>query len=64
MLDEYRKRRDQLHAWLTADPRIKCVKPDGAFYLFVDIAALLSPDGIRTSVDFAERAARGGSTSR
>jgi len=55
MLEEYRKRRDALHAWLTADPRIKCVKPNGAFYLFIDISALLSPDGIRTSGEFAER---------
>ncbi len=55
MLEEYRRRRDQLHAWLTADPRIKCVKPNGAFYLFVDISALLTPDGIRTSAEFAER---------
>ncbi len=55
MLAEYRLRRDQLHAWLTADPRIKCVKPSGAFYLFIDISALLSPEGIRTSAEFAER---------
>jgi aspartate aminotransferase len=55
MLAEYRRRRDQLHAWLTADPRLQCVKPDGAFYLFVDISALLTPDGIRTSAEFAER---------
>ena len=55
MLDEYRRRRDELHAWLTADPRISCVKPNGAFYLFIDISALLSPDGIRTSAEFAER---------
>jgi len=55
MLEEYRKRRDALHGWLTADPRIKCVKPNGAFYLFIDISALLSPDGIRTSAEFAER---------
>ncbi|HEX7088205.1 MAG TPA: pyridoxal phosphate-dependent aminotransferase [Vicinamibacterales bacterium] len=58
MLEEYRRRRDQLHAWLTADPRIKCVKPAGAFYLFIDISALLSPDGIRTSAEFAERLLR------
>ena len=55
MLEEYRVRRDQLHVWLTADPRIKCVKPNGAFYLFIDISALLTPDGIRTSAEFAER---------
>jgi aspartate aminotransferase len=55
MLAEYRARRDNLHAWLTADPRIHCLKPAGAFYLFVDISALLSPDGIRTSAEFAAR---------
>jgi len=55
MLEEYRRRRDALHAWLTADPRIACAKPGGAFYLFVDISGLLSPDGIRTSGEFATR---------
>jgi aspartate aminotransferase len=54
MLEEYRRRRDNLHAWLTADPRITCVKPAGAFYLFVDISGLLSPDGVRTSAEFAQ----------
>ena len=54
MLDEYRKRRDQLHAWLTADPRLRCRKPAGAFYLFVDISDVLSTDGFRTSLDFAD----------
>jgi aspartate aminotransferase len=55
MLAEYRVRRDNLHQWLTADPRITCLKPAGAFYLFVDISQLLSPDGIRTSAEFATR---------
>ncbi len=55
MLGEYRVRRDRLHAWLTVDPRITCVKPNGAFYLFIDISALLTPDGVRTSAEFAER---------
>ena len=54
MLDEYRKRRDNIHAWLTASPAIKCVKPKGAFYLFPDISDLLSPNGLRTSTDFAQ----------
>lgn len=54
MLNEYRLRRDQLHAWLTADPRIECVKPAGAFYLFPRITRLLSPGGIRTSAEFAQ----------
>jgi aspartate aminotransferase len=54
MLNEYRKRRDAVHAWLTADPRIVCVKPGGAFYLFPYIADLLSPNGISSSGEFAE----------
>jgi aspartate aminotransferase len=54
MLDEYRVRRDRIHGWVTANPTIKCVKPKGAFYLFPDISALLSPQGLRTSTDFAQ----------
>jgi aspartate aminotransferase len=54
MLNEYRKRRDAVHGWLTADPRIICVKPGGAFYLFPYIADLLSPNGIKSSGEFAE----------
>jgi aspartate aminotransferase len=54
MLDEYRTRRDALYGWLTADPRIRCQKPAGAFYMFVDISDLLSLDGFRTSSDFVD----------
>jgi len=54
MLDEYRSRRDKLHAWLSADPRLRCRKPAGAFYMFVDVSDVLSLDGLRTSVDFAD----------
>jgi aspartate aminotransferase len=54
MLDEYRSRRDALHEWLTADARLHCEKPAGAFYMFVDVADVLSVDGFRTSLDFAD----------
>jgi aspartate aminotransferase len=55
MLNEYRARRDNIHAWLTAHPGIRCVKPRGAFYLFPDVSRLLSPHGaVRTSADFAQ----------
>jgi aspartate aminotransferase len=54
MLNEYRRRRDAVHAWLTADPRFVCVKPGGAFYLFPYIAELLSPNGLKSSAEFAE----------
>jgi aspartate aminotransferase len=55
MLNEYRSRRDQVWTWLTADPRIKCVKPAGAFYLFIDINGLLAATGIKTSAEFADK---------
>ena len=54
MLDEFRRRRDALHAWLTASPRYRAHKPQGAFYLFLDVTGLLSPDGPKTSAEFAE----------
>src|SRR3954469_5836122 len=53
MLDEYRRRRDQLCAWLSAEPRLGLAKPSGAFYLFPDVSEFLSPDGIRTSAELA-----------
>ena len=59
MLDEYRRRRDQLCEWLAAEPRLRCVKPAGAFYLFPDASEFLSPDGIRTT-----RRARAGAAGR
>jgi aspartate aminotransferase len=54
MLDEYRRRRDSLHQWLTVDPRVRCRKPAGAFYMFLDVTDVLSADGLGTSADFAE----------
>ena len=54
MLNEYRKRRDNLYDWLTVDPRFKCRKPGGAFYMFVDVRGAMESNGFRTSNDFAE----------
>ncbi len=54
MLNEYRKRCDNIHEWLTGNSAIRCVKPKGAFYLFPDISGLLSPDGLKTSAEFAQ----------
>jgi aspartate aminotransferase len=54
MLQEYRERRDQLSAWMRAEPRLRVQKPAGAFYLFVDVTDFLSPDGIRTSAELAQ----------
>jgi aspartate aminotransferase len=54
MLDEYRVRRDRLFDWLTADPRVRCQKPKGAFYMFVDITRALGGKGLPTSAEFAQ----------
>ncbi len=54
MLDEYRIRRDNLYGWLTADPRVKCQKPAGAFYMFPDIREVLAASGLKSSNEFAQ----------
>ena len=54
MLTEYQRRRDQVIAWLAEEPRLRCAVPQGAFYLFPDVSDFLSPDGWRTSLDFAD----------
>ena len=54
MLAEYRRRRDQVVAWLAAEPRLRLVAPSGAFYLFPDVSDFLSPDGVRTSAELAQ----------
>jgi aspartate aminotransferase len=54
MRDEFRRRRDSIHSWLTANPGIQCVKPKGAFYLFPNISGLLT-DTVSTSLEFASQ---------
>jgi hypothetical protein len=54
MLATYKERRDQMRTWLGDEPRLRTAVPQGAFYLFVDISDFLSPDGIRTSLEFAD----------
>src|SRR5690606_3801255 len=55
MRDEYRRRRDQLLTWFAAAPRLRLVQPAGAFYLFPDVSDFLSPGGVRTSADLAQK---------
>src|SRR5205814_10413339 len=43
-----------LFGWLSADPRLRCQKPAGAFYTFIDVGDLLSVDGFRTSAALAQ----------
>jgi aspartate aminotransferase len=54
MRDEFRRRRDNIHGWLTANPGIQCLKPKGAFYLFPNIAGVLT-DAVPSSLEFASQ---------
>jgi aspartate aminotransferase len=54
MLAEYRRRRDNLHGWLTRHGAYRAAKPLGTFYLFLDVSRILSTEGFRTSNDFAQ----------
>jgi len=54
MLAEYKSRRDQVLAWLAAEPRIRCAVPQGAFYVFPDVTDFLDPRRVRTTVEFAD----------
>lgn len=53
MRREYRARRDDVIAWISADERFGITCPAGAFYMFPNVSRLLSPDGPRTSADLA-----------
>jgi aspartate aminotransferase len=54
MLGEYRKRRDNLHAWLTEDPRIRCSKPAGAFYMFPDLREVMTAAAFADTNELAQ----------
>ena len=64
MREAYRERRDLLLRGLAEEPRIRCVRPGGAFYLFPDVSELLSPDGLRTTADLAQALLRHGARRR
>jgi len=55
MLAVYKTRRDQVLGWLADEPRFVTAVPEGAFYVFPSVGAFLSPDGVRTSLEFSER---------
>lgn len=54
MLTVYQQRRDQVLEWLAEEPRFRCAVPQGAFYVFPDVGDFLSPDGLRTSLEFSD----------
>ncbi len=55
MLAEYRKRRDFVVPRLRQIPGITCAMPEGAFYAYPNIGAVLRRGGVSTAQQFAER---------
>lgn len=45
MVGAFRDRRDAALAILREEPRLRCVRPDGAFYLFIDVSGIPSGGG-------------------
>jgi aspartate aminotransferase len=54
MLGEYEARRDWLIPALNGIEGFKCAMPEGAFYAFVDVRAMIG-DGLTCSADVAEK---------
>jgi aspartate aminotransferase len=54
MVVEYRRRRDVFHAAISGIPRVSCVAPAGAFYLFPNVARYLGPR-MPSTIEMASR---------
>ena len=55
MRKEYIQLRDHILGGLQNIPGIQCSQPDGAFYVYPNISALLARSGIKTPAEFAKR---------
>jgi len=51
---EYRRRRDYIHPAMCFIPKVTCVQPAGAFYLFPNLARYLGP-GMPSTLEMARR---------
>ncbi len=55
MLSEYHKRRDFVISGLRRIPGVECQEPRGAFYAYPNLSVVIGKNGIRNSLDLAER---------
>ncbi len=55
MLAEYRRRRDRIVAGLRAIPGIRCVNPEGTFYVYPNVGSFLKKDGLADPTILAEK---------
>jgi len=54
LVAEYRRRRDYIHPAMCFIPKVTCVQPAGAFYLFPNLARYLGP-GMPSTLEMARR---------
>ncbi len=55
MREEYRRRRDRIVAGLRAMPGIRCTTPQGAFYVYPNVAAHLGKAGLADTAMLADK---------
>jgi aspartate aminotransferase len=55
MLAEYARRRDSVLGGLQVIPGIRCVRPEGAFYVYPNVGAYLGKVGYADATDFANQ---------
>jgi aspartate aminotransferase len=55
MLAEYRRRRDRIVKGLCAIPQVRCLLPQGAFYVYPNVGAYLKKDGLADTTVLAEK---------
>ncbi len=55
MRDEYRRRRDRIVAGLRAIPGIQCAMPQGAFYVYPNVAAYLKKNRLADTMALADQ---------
>jgi aspartate aminotransferase len=55
MLAQYATRRQEMFGGVSAIPGMRCLLPEGAFYVFADVSALFGPLGVSGSEAFCDR---------
>ncbi len=53
MRQQFEKRGRHMHERLAALPKVKCIKPQGAFYCFPNVSAYFGKNGITDAISFA-----------
>lgn len=55
MLAEYHRRRDRIVKGLNSIPGVRCLTPQGAFYVYPNVGAYLKKDGLTDTTALADK---------